>query len=104
MNEYWLTFRIEAVKVGGVTSDERRQALYDTINRTAITWWLEPTSFVMFSSTDSINDIADACKKAISPAYDLVLLRELHTKSARAIGKFEYLDTLKAFMPYVTKV
>ena len=102
--DYWLTFRIEAVTVGGVTSAQRREALYAAISGVSSAWWIEPTSFIFFDSTQSMSTIAAKCKAAISPKHDLVVIRKLNVQDARVIGKVENLELLKAFMPYLSTV
>lgn len=102
--DYWLTFRIESVTVGGVTSTQRRDALYAAIREVCGSWWIEPTSFIFFDSTQSMSALASKCKAAISPAHDLVIIRKLNVQEARAIGKVQDIQMLKAFMPYLSTV
>lgn len=100
---YWLTFRFADVTVGYDSGDDRRNALYQVIDNLSRSWWIEPTSFLLFHSELGIDEIAGRCKAVISVKHDLVLLREISVQSARVIGSPDYLDTLEAFMPYLRK-
>ncbi|MBZ0163410.1 MAG: hypothetical protein K8H74_11935 [Notoacmeibacter sp.] len=104
VKDYWLTFRIEQKTVDGISAGKRRDDLYAAIQWHAETWWLEPTSFVLFDSSSEIGEIASSCKEAIAPSVDQVLIRKLNSKAARIIGKVEDMDMLRAFMPYLSKV
>ena len=101
LTDYWLTFRIGNVTVGGVTSNQRRDALYDTINDLSSSWWVEPTSFILFDSHEGIEAIAAKCRSAISASNDMVLIRKLNKQDAQVIGKIDNPDMLRAFMPYL---
>lgn len=104
VTDYWLTFRIDSETINGATSGQRRKALYDEIARISGTWWIEPTSFVLFDSEMEIGPIASMLKAKIAPSHDLVLIRELNARRARLIGHADEPETLKAFMPYLTVV
>ena len=90
--------------IGELSSEQRKDALYAAIESLAVNWWTEPASFVMFDSEKAIGIIANACKAAIAPNYDIVLIKELNTHNAQVIGKVDYWDTLKSFMSYIVRV
>jgi hypothetical protein len=100
MATFWLTFRIENRTVGGRSYDQRRDALYEAIRQHTKKWWLKPTSFVAFESTQSIDAIADACRVAIAESHDLFLIREMDTKSAIICGNNDDRD-IYILMPYL---
>lgn len=100
MATYWTTFRIEDRTVAGVGADQRRAALYDAIRSVASDkWWVEPTSFVLFASNNTISEIAGALEEAVSPQFDIVLVRDAEAKEARVIGPVD--PDLHMLMPYV---
>jgi hypothetical protein len=100
---YWLTFRLHEEKISGSSYEQRYQALYKAIEHIASSWWIEATSFIAFESDSSISTIAAACKSAIAPTHDVVLLRAMDTKSALLVGKAEDPDIFK-LMSYLKKV
>ena len=101
MSVNWLTFRIEEIVVDGESSGQRRKALYEYIENCSTNWWLEPTSFIVFDTDVGIDQLVAGCKNVISDDHDLVLIRAMDTKSARACGVindgdiFEMMDYLK---------
>jgi hypothetical protein len=103
MATYWLTFRLHEEKVSGSSYEQRYKALNDAIDKLSSMWWIEPTSFILFESTQGIDAIAAACKKAIAPTHDVVLLRDLDTKSAVLVGTALDSDVYK-LIPYLKKV
>jgi hypothetical protein len=103
MSTYWLTFRIATETAGGKSYEARWDALYEAVRKLSNSWWVEPTSFVLFESAHGIDTVAAHCQRAVAPAVDLVLVRELDTKSARVIGKVSDQNLFK-LMPYLQKV
>jgi hypothetical protein len=103
MAVYWLTFRLHEERVSGSSYEQRYQALYKAIETAATKWWTEPTSFVAFESSQNIGSIAKACKQAIAPSHDVVLLRAMDTQSAILIGEADDPDIFK-LIPYLKKV
>jgi hypothetical protein len=98
-NTYWLTFRIH----DDATSDHRRDKLYETINNLSSKWWIEPTSFVAFSSEQSADTIAAKVKASFNPAIDMALLGMTDFKTARLIGKSDDRDIYE-LIPFLKKV
>ena len=104
MTKYLLTFRIHDETVAGLQPYERRNALYGIVDEMSSQWWLEPTSFMLFESENDIDALAGACKAAIAPSVDLVLIRKLDAGTARVMGKIDDPTTLAQMMPYVSRV
>jgi hypothetical protein len=100
---YWLTFRLHEEKISGSSYEQRYQALYRAVEKLATKWWGEPTSFIAFESAASISTIATACRAAIAPTHDVVLIRLMDRQSAILVGKAENQDIFK-LMPYLKKV
>lgn len=100
MAVHWLTFRIDTRTIGNRTYDNRRTALYQAVADNTSKWWIEPTSFLAFESSNDIRTIASACKAAIAPAYDVFLIREMDAKSALICGKVEE-SAIFELMPYL---
>lgn len=101
MKTYWVTFRIQQ------TGDHaaRYQELIDVLNEVSgDTWWIEPTSFVMFRSGDTIDTISAWLKASINPSKDIILVGMADFKSARAIGNLEHFATLQGLMPFVKRI
>jgi hypothetical protein len=100
MATFWITFRIADERVDSKSYEDRYNALMVVIQKVATQWWAEPTSFIAFLSTQSIDSIANACKKAIAPSFDLFLIREMDAKVARICGKNGDKDIF-ILMPYL---
>jgi hypothetical protein len=103
MATYWITFRIADHNVGNRTYDDRYKDLQGAVRLRASKWWIKPTSFIAFASEDAIGAIAQACKDAIAPMYDLFLIREMDTKSAIICGNNDD-DDIYLLMPYLKKL
>jgi DNA-binding LacI/PurR family transcriptional regulator len=103
MTVYWLTFRLHEDDISGRSYDKRYKALVDAVDKHSTQWWVEPTSFFVFESATMIGSIAAACKAAIAPTHDLVLIRAMDSKSAVIVGKPEDPEIFK-LMPYLKKV
>jgi hypothetical protein len=100
MATYWITFRIEADS----NYEARYDALHKAIDKACSAWWLEPTSFYLIQSDLKIDQLAATIKAAINPRVDMALIGMPDYKSARVVGKVEYLDSLKALLPFVNVV
>lgn len=97
---FWVTFRLEK----DANYDKRLAALEEAI-RTAATevWWKDPTSFIMFFSTKTIDQIADAVKAVIDVKKDVVLVSMTEFKDGRLIGVSPKEADLVKLMPFVKK-
>ena len=98
MSTYWLTFRIH--ENSGYSS--RYDALMDSLRSHATSWWLESTSFVLFSTANNIDQVASSVKAALDPSIDLALIGMPDFKSARVIGASTDPDLFK-LMPFTKK-
>ncbi|MBI4923487.1 MAG: hypothetical protein HY834_17245 [Devosia nanyangense] len=97
MATFWITFRI----ANDAGYSDRYDALNAAIDRSCDGWWVEPTSFYLVNSSLDIDALATRLKAAINPRVDLVLVGMPDFKSARVVGKTDYLDSLRALMPFV---
>lgn len=97
---FWVTFRLEK----DATYDKRLAALEEAIRTSAVeVWWKDPTSFIMFFSTRTIDLIADAVKAVIDVKKDVVLLSMTEFKDGRLIGYSSKEADLIKLMPFVKK-
>lgn len=103
MTKFWGTFRIEERTIGTRTAAQRRADLYKVIGDRSTSWWLEPTSFMLFESTFTIDQLMAAAYAAIAPTADLFVVRHLGVAEARAIGRIENEKLLVQFMPYIKR-
>lgn len=100
---YWIsTFHADKRTAKG-TYDERRSATLNALNEVSDGWWAETTSFVMFGSAKSTDQIVAIIKKQIDPACDIVLLGKMETKTLRHIGLDAFPDVLPSLVPFVKK-
>src|SRR5436305_14536610 len=99
---YWVTFRIEDHGSTKPTYAERYDSFIAAIKELKTNWWVEPTSFIMFESDKSLDDIATAIKKPLLPTHDMFLLRQGDHQGGRVFGKVNDLNIFK-FMPYLKK-
>lgn len=95
-NVYWLTFRIEQVGNHTTRYDRLMNAVSDL---TGGSWWVEPTSFVLFRSESSIDQVAAAISAELDTDRDLALVGMPEFKSARAVGAIRDQDLFK-LMPF----
>jgi hypothetical protein len=78
--------------------------LEEAIRTSAVeTWWKEPTSFIMFYSTKTIDQIAAAVKGAIDERIDLALIGMTELQDARYIGALKFQSDLLKLMPFAKK-
>lgn len=98
MASYWVTFRLERTSTYGI----RHEALTQAVAGLGPRWWTEPTSFILFESVASIDEVAEVVKDAIDPAIDMALVGMPDYKSARVIGHLEDNDLFE-LMPFTKK-
>lgn len=97
---FWVTFRLEK----NTTYDTRLAALYEAIRTRAVeVWWKDPTSFIMFFSMKTIDELADAVKAVIDTGKDVVLIGMTEFQSFRLIGTSPEEDDLVKLIPIVQK-
>jgi hypothetical protein len=97
---YWISTLVRDIG----NHHARRTALTDEITALSSVEWNETTSFHLISSALSIDTIAARLKGKIDPRHDQIVIRRLNTKTARYVGSFDDVRTLKQLMPYATKV
>ena len=102
MAAYWVTFRISEKTVGGKDYETRYTALVGAIHSAAAKYWQEPTSFLAFESSKSIEDLGATFKRQIAPSHDLFLIRQMDVKDALICGDSEDEDIFD-LMPYLKK-
>lgn len=83
MKTYYITFRLEQ----DATYNDRWKRLVDAIDGISTRWWVEPTSFFLFESGHSIDQVAAVAKAAINVNKDVVLVGMVDYKGARVVGK-----------------
>lgn len=103
MKTFWITFRIGDSLAGGRSYEQRYDAFMSVIAKYADDYWDDPTSFAIFTSAANISEIAVDCRRAISPTYDMFLIRELDKQSAVVCG-LGIDESIFRLMPYVKKI
>lgn len=100
MAVFWLTFRIK--KDAGY--EQRYEALKTAVNavKEGTRWWAEPTSFILFKSQFTIDQVAARIKGALNTASDMALIGMPEVKDARVVGKLEDEDLFE-FMPFTKR-
>lgn len=98
MAVYWLTFRLKDDRDYARRYDE----LTEGVRRISSRWWPEATSFLLFDSDQTIDDVADHVRDLIDERGDLVLIGMSEFKSARVLGPVRDAD-LFALMPFTKK-
>ena len=99
MATYWLSFRLKE----NSTYSDRYDALVETIRVNSMRWWPETSSFFVFETVATIDELAMHVKKQIDPGTDLVLIGMPVFKSARLIGKNDDQDIFD-LIPFVKTV
>ena len=98
MAVYWLSFRLET----NSTYSERYDDLTKTIDINSSKWWYGTSSFFVFESVASIDEMVVVVKNAVDERVDLVLMGMPEFKSARIIGVNDDQDIF-ALMPFTKK-
>jgi hypothetical protein len=91
MAVYWMSFRIES----NSTYSTRYTAVTEAIGKISTTWWIEPTSFIIFSSAKTINEIADIVKRSFNPKTDLAIIGMMENTATRLVGANDDKDIYK---------
>lgn len=96
MTTYLLTFRLSESHRAFPSYVER----YDALTSLAEThsYWKEPTSFYIFQSTKTANQLIKNIESAIDASEDVVLLRAITSGPYYLIGKCED-DTISSLIP-----
>jgi hypothetical protein len=91
-----VTFRLKK----DATYDDRYKRLVNAVHgHTAVAWWSEPTSFWLFASNSSKQQVAAAIKGAISMSTDLALVASMDTTGAVLVGTPDDPATLLKLLP-----
>jgi len=96
MRTFWLSFCI----ADDVTYSDRYDALEAAVSGLAVQWWKETTSFILFSSERTIDEIASFVEAAVDPDQDVVLIGMTEVRSARIIGAWTN-PALTELVPFV---
>lgn len=99
MATYWVTFRIADKTVNGESYETRYNALTTTISAHCSQWWVESTSFLLFESKHTLDQLAAALKDVVA-TDDLFLIRAAEGANARIHGDIKDPDVFK-LMPYL---
>lgn len=100
MATYWITFRVGDIGDYNARYDALQKAVSNL--KDGAKWWVEPTSFFVFNSKHSIDEVAAAVKKALNTLDDMALIGMPEFKDARVVGTLED-DDLFFFMPFTKK-
>lgn len=98
MADYWLTFRIHE----NASYQRRYDALIEAVNESGTGFWDGPTSFIAIESSRTIDTIGTVYKRAIDPAVDLFVIREIGKDSTRYAG--DPGDGFLSFFPNAKKL
>lgn len=100
---YWIsTFTADKTTPKG-TYDDRRSNTLAALRAVSDGWWAETTSFVVFGSEKSTDELVKIIKGRIDTACDIVLLGKTETKVLRHIGLDEYPGVLATLVPFMKK-
>ena len=95
MKSYWLSFRIKDDAGYADSYDSLIEAIGKVADQTS--WWLETTSFYIFKSDYSTDQIANHIKRSIRADRDLVILGMPNFRGGRVIGKYDDPDIFDLF-------
>jgi hypothetical protein len=88
LGAYWLSFRVADDVEHQRSLEQRHDDLIKSLSRhISGKYWEKSTSFIVFESRSTIEQIAKDAKAAIDPLCDLFLLRKLDVKQARICGR-----------------
>lgn len=83
LRTYWVSFRI----ADNYDYDARYRGLIDDIKSLIDgKYWDETSSFILFSSTSSIDTVVSSLKNSIDEDEDVILVGCTHFKTMRVIG------------------
>ena len=99
MATFWMTHRLE----DDANYAQRYDNLVEAVRKISTKWWVEPTSFLLFSSERDIDGVAAVVKTAINPRVDMALIGMPDFKSARVVGASADQDLFE-LMPFTKKV
>ena len=100
MAKFWISYRLKRNSTYEKRYDDLMEAIDDCCTGER---WEETTSFHMIESTLTIDSATRKLKAAINTTTDVILVREVDTKSARFIGAVSDEAGLKRFMSYASR-
>lgn len=83
---YWITFRIEHDNGYDQRYDELIDSLKSHINGK---YWDQTTSFIIFSSNSTVDQVASSIELAIDLVDDIAVLGCTHFKTMKVIGNYK---------------
>lgn len=96
METLWVTFRIK----DDSTYSDRYSKLIEAIKHHCTgEWWYEPTSFWLFQSDSTKDQVAETIKKSISPQKDVALVGSMDTTGAALVGTPSEAQSLRKLIP-----
>lgn len=96
MRTYWITFRI----ADHGNYQARYDALHLAIHERTDKVWEESSSFILFRSEHTIDQLASAVERALDTDIDVALIGMTEVKSARIVGDWSDPD-LTELIPFV---
>lgn len=103
MSIYWLSFRIAEDGRHDPSYEQRLNTLAKTVQEHSVMAWAQPTSFWIIESTQSIDELAAAYRKAIDLNTDHFIISMMGADNAIVCGKFVDTNIFK-LMPYLRKL
>jgi hypothetical protein len=103
MATYWLSFTLDSRTVNGEDYEHRWNALYEAIRNMSTNWWFDTTAFAVFETAETLADVTTAVMAAVSPTYDLVLIRRMDHQTANIFGPIGD-KSIFDMMPYLKEV
>lgn len=105
MTKYWLSFTLDTRTVGNRDYNARWKALYTDIQAISspTSYWTDTSSFIVFDTSSTFDTVVQTAKNAVSPTYDLVLIRQLDSQGARIFGPVTNPEIFN-LMPYLKAV
>lgn len=95
---YWLSFELKS----NATYSHRYAALIDAVKKHVDgSWWFETTSFYVFRSNSSADEISRSIISAIDPSVDRAVLGMTDYKTTRGVGQITEQNKLQGLIPSI---
>ena len=88
---YWLSFRVKEDD----TAKQRRDDLYEYIEKVSDDCWDSTTSFLIFDSEKGITAICSGLSQRLAKHKDQFVIRYMSTKTGYYWGKIKDVETLE---------
>jgi hypothetical protein len=97
--KYAISFRLKNAICGGYSYSERLESLVEQIRRSDPTWE-EPTSFALFQTPETIEQLVDRIylRSHFCAASDLMIVIDIERGVAATKGKVDYPATLRSLI------